>query len=76
MNKCMSCGQQRDRLVPVNSALLPFMELIMCRKCMRYGYEPRFVVVLKARADGIKSVKSYLEEKKYYGEDISATELV
>ena len=76
MNQCMSCGKQRDNLIPTNSELLPIMLLNMCKTCIRNGYEPRFVIVLKARADGINTVKTYLEEHKYVGEDITALELV
>jgi len=50
--------------------------LLLCDQCVSSGYEPRWVIILAGRQYGSELVKEYVLNHKYYGEEISATELL
>lgn len=70
----MACLESND-LTVTQSRLLPIV-ILLCRQCYRLKYEPRPVIILKARSEGMDSVKDYLANGKYYGERIQAVELI
>lgn len=55
---------------------MPNMPMFLCNDCFEKKYEPRFAVILKARTDGIASVRDYIRNHKYSGDKITAEELV
>jgi hypothetical protein len=43
---------------------------------MNAKFEPRWVVILAGRQNGMDFVKEFVVKKKYVGNDISASELI
>lgn len=73
---CSVCNNNKHELHPKKSKLMDGMTLLLCNSCLDSKKEPRFVVVLHGRANGIQSVSSYIKEHRYAGADITASELV
>lgn len=73
---CSSCGKNRNKLTPKKSRLMSGMTLLLCNVCLENRNEPRFVVVLHGRAQGIESISDYIKFHRYDGADITAAELV
>jgi hypothetical protein len=48
----------------------------MCETCINSKLEPRWVIILAGRQNGMDSVKEFVVKKKYVGSDISASELM
>jgi hypothetical protein len=67
---------QRSELTPRKSSLLPFIDLFLCSKCISEKKEPRYVVILAGRQQGISYVSEYLKNHRYEGEVITAKEFV
>jgi hypothetical protein len=53
---------------------MPGTRLNMCDECM--PMEPRYLVVIFGRQNGIQSIAEYLRRHLYVGEEIKARELV
>jgi hypothetical protein len=49
---------------------------MLCDQCIILAYEPRWIIILAGREFGSDKVKDYILNHKYYGEEISATELL
>lgn len=73
---CTVCRKHKANLRPRKSKLMPNMPMFLCNDCFEKKYEPRFAVILKARTDGIASVRDYIRNHKYSGDKITAEELV
>lgn len=75
---CSVCGKQKDvnELRGKRSKLMPGMKLTLCNECHKEKREPRYVIVLYGRANGMESVSDYITKKRYVGSDILATELI
>ena len=73
---CYSCGKSRFKISAKKSKLIPGINLLLCDQCVASGYEPRWVIILAGRQFGSEIVKNYVLNHKYYGEEISATELL
>lgn len=58
----------------VESSLIPGMPLVLCTECRNTGFEPRHVIII-ASASG-KDVKKHIVSKLYYGEDLTAQEVI
>jgi len=55
------------------------MKLLLCNECFEGKYEPRFLVILVARDKkngGLLAVRDYIRNHRYYGDKITADELV
>lgn len=72
---CYSCSKTKNKLNAKRSSLLP-INLLMCETCINSKLEPRWVIILAGRQNGMDSVKEFVVKKKYIGEDISASELL
>jgi hypothetical protein len=73
--KCSSCDKQRDQLFPRNSKLIPSARLYMCRTCIEGGFEPRPLIIIYGRANGLDSIREYLSKNLYVGDPILASDL-
>lgn len=72
---CYSCSKTKNKLNAKRSSLLP-INLLMCETCINSKLEPRWVIILAGRQNGMDSVKEFVVKKKYVGNDISASELL
>jgi len=72
---CYSCNKSKNKLSVKKSALLP-INLFLCETCLTAKLEPRWVVILSGRQNGIDSVKDAILKRRYLGEEISAQELM
>lgn len=73
---CTVCRKHKANLRSRKSKLMPNMAMFLCNECFEKKLEPRFAVILKARTDGLASVRDYIRNHKYYGDKIRAEELV
>lgn len=73
---CFSCSKQREHLNPVQSALMPGINLFMCQTCIDDKFEPRWVIILAGRQNGSEYVREYIIKNRYFGKRISAEEIV
>ena len=48
----------------------------MCQACISAKYEPRFLVILFARKNGFDSVRDYIKKRRYYGDEIKASDVI
>jgi hypothetical protein len=48
----------------------------MCETCITSKFEPRWVIILAGRSNGVDHVKEYIQKKRYIGNDVSASELL
>jgi len=48
----------------------------MCETCINEKLEPRWVVILAGRSNGVDFVREFVLKKKYIGNEISASELL
>lgn len=75
--KCQSCGKQKNDIVGSKSALIPAMNVIVCQACRSKGFEPRHIVILAALGGhNEQRTKRYIAEKRYYGDEIRASEIL
>ena len=44
--------------------------------CTVSKFEPRWVIILSARQNGLEHIKDYILKKKYIGKEIAATEVI
>jgi hypothetical protein len=73
--QCMVCRRPRHTLRPRKSKLKPNTILLLCNECFEAGREPRYLVVLMARKDGVAAVRDYIRGHKYYGDKILLEEI-
>lgn len=73
---CSCCGKQKADLHPKKSKLLPTMMLYLCNDCIKAKREPRFLIILTARAKGTAAVADYIKNRRYVGDKIAADEVV
>lgn len=72
---CYSCNKSKNKLDAKKSSLLP-INLLMCETCITSKLEPRWVIILAGRSNGVDHVKDYVQKKRYIGNEISASELM
>jgi hypothetical protein len=72
---CYSCNKTKNKLNAKRSSLLP-INLLMCDTCINSKLEPRWVIILAGRQNGMDFVKDFVVKRKYIGNDISASELM
>lgn len=73
--KCSSCDKQKHELNPRNSRLMKTMKLFLCSDCDKNKFEPRWIIILVGRANGLPAVAEYIKKGRYVGEPITAKEL-
>lgn len=62
---CACCGKQRNELRVQKSKLLEGAKFAVCSTCKARGFEPRYLIVLVARSEGIDAVADYIRNGKY-----------
>ena len=72
---CYSCNKTKNKLNAKKSVLLP-INLLMCETCINSKLEPRWVVILAGRQNGMDYVKDFVVKRKYIGSEIAASELI
>lgn len=72
---CYSCNKSKNKLNIKKSALLP-INLFLCESCSTNKLEPRWVIILSGRQNGIDVVRDVILKRRYIGEEISAQELM
>ena len=73
---CSVCGKEKHSISSVKSSILPTQILLICSTCKDSGLEPRWLVILVARAHGAERVTKHLKKHLYFGNPILADELV
>lgn len=73
---CTVCRRHKANLRARKSKLMPDTAMLLCAECFDGKREPRWAVIMVARADGISAVKDYIKSHRYYGDKISATEIL
>lgn len=75
--KCQSCKKQKASLAGKKSSLIEDMNIIMCDSCTQRGFEPRHIVVLAMVGNwNVERTKQFIADRRYYGEEIKASEIV
>jgi hypothetical protein len=72
---CYSCNKSKNQLHARKSSLLP-INLLMCETCVNSKFEPRWVIILAGRSNGPDHVRDFVLKRKYFGNEISASELL
>lgn len=57
------------------SSLKPDFKMYVCGTCLVGNKEPRWLIVLVGRRDGIEAVRTYLDNHAYTGPELLAKEL-
>lgn len=75
---CTVCRRFKANLRPRKSKLLPGMNMFLCNECFENKREPRFAVIMVFRDphQGPAVVRDYVRNHRYYGDKITAEELV
>lgn len=74
--KCQSCNKQKSDLIVKKSSLISGMNLYMCQTCIDSKFEPRWVIILASRQQDPSVVRNYIVKRRYFGRDISGSELI
>lgn len=76
--QCSACKKTKDKgsLYPKKSKLVPGVQLYLCLECKDIGREPRHLVIIGGRSNGIAFVSEYLRKRRYCGETIAAEDFV
>jgi hypothetical protein len=77
--RCTVCRRPKASLRTRKSKLNPGMSLLLCNECFEEKREPRFLIILIARDQnrgGLRAVRDYIRNHRYYGEKIKAEEIV
>ena len=74
--RCNSCDRPKNELHPRKSILIKGITLYLCQNCIDAKYEPRWVIILSARQNGIASVREYIVKNRYVGDPIRAEDIV
>lgn len=73
--ECSSCSKPKSELKRQKSKLQPSMTLNMCRECIAFKREPRYIIVLTAQqAGGTEKIIPYVKEYRYCGPKIELAE--
>lgn len=74
--QCFSCGKPKNELHPKKSDIINGVTLLMCQTCLEAKFEPRWVIILSGRQNGVESVRDYIVKRRYIGRVIDAEELI
>jgi len=73
---CQSCEKPKAQLFSKNSNIINDIGLVLCQSCIDSKYEPRWIIILAGRSNGVESVRSYITNRRYIGKEIIASELI
>lgn len=71
--RCSVCGEERRNITATKSAVSKY-RFFCCGACS--GYEPRWLLILVGRAQGVDAVKEIVSKGRYRGKEISMVELI
>jgi hypothetical protein len=71
---CESCSQPKNALKRVPSQLIA-KQLIMCDECIKFKYEPRYVVALACIA-GNEDAHVFVKNNRYVGQPLELREVL
>ena len=74
--RCSSCDKPKANLYPRKSSLMRGSALYLCQECIDRKLEPRWIIILVGRRDGVDSVREYIQKGRYCGKKILAEELL
>ena len=60
---CYSCNKTKNQLSIKKSVLLP-INLLLCEGCIASKFEPRWLIIIAGRQNGIESVREIVLKKK------------
>lgn len=52
------------------------VNLFLCGTCMQENHEPRHLIILTARGGDDKTAKTYIQESRYCGDPLLASEVL
>jgi len=75
---CTVCRRHKANLRARKSKLMPDTAMWLCTECFDGKREPRWAVIMVARdpAQGLTVVKDYIKSHRYYGDKITANEIL
>ena len=73
---CTSCQKIKHTLRQRKSKLNPGMQMFLCNTCFEGKFEPRWLIILVGKQNGLGAVKDYLKNKRYFGDEIAAVDLI
>lgn len=74
--RCTGCNKFGQELKRLNSKVLKGSQMFLCAECIEAKREPRGYLILAAREHGVSFVQSWIKNRRYTGEEITARELV
>lgn len=72
---CASCQKHKYQL-RARKSKLSGQKMLVCNDCFDKKYEPRWLVIVTAQDEGIETVQDYLVNRRYYGDEIPAVDLL
>lgn len=74
---CQSCDEQKMSLQRIKSKVIDTMELNLCKTCSDLKLEPRWLIILAIRSNGVtKQTRDIINQRRYIGEEIAASDIV
>lgn len=73
--KCAVCSKHKFQL-RARKSKLNGNQMFVCNTCFEGKYEPRWLVILTAQAEGMEAVRDYILNHKYDGAEIPAADLI
>jgi hypothetical protein len=73
---CASCRKQKYEVHGRDSALVPAIKLLMCKTCIRKGFEPRHIIILAARSGKVRAASPFITGHLYEGDPIKAADIL
>jgi len=75
---CTVCRRHKAQLRARKSKLMPDTAMWLCNECFDAKREPRWAVIMVARdpEQGLKVVKDYIKSHRYFGDKITANEIL
>ena len=73
---CASCRKPKYEVHGRDSALVPAIKILMCKTCIRRGYEPRHIIILAARSGKVRQATPFIVGHLYEGEAIVASDIL
>lgn len=73
---CTSCQQPKNELTAAWSQLIAGLRLFRCAACHTGKKEPRWAILMAAKTMGNDSVRPWVANHRYVGEEIKLREVV
>lgn len=73
---CQSCGKPKQSIGPQKSVLIRGNTFLCCDQCREGKLEPRHFIIIVGRSYGPAAVRDHINKRLYFGEEITAKELI